>query len=218
MKEEKLNPKNIENTVKKIAWRKFFQIIKADSSTWILILSNILTIFIAIIQNGEIPKIMFLYWAQSVIIGFFTFFKIISLRELSTKNFKLNDRNVKPTNFTKYYAAFFFLIHYGGFHTGYLLILMLEFQVKLNSLYLLIPAGIFLVNHLFSFIYNYKADSKKVRNIGSIMFFPYARIIPMHLTIIFGSLLIKDTFTLIFFLGLKTIADVIMHLIEHSEE
>jgi len=201
--------------VYKLNWSTLF---KFDSSTIILITSNIITIFIALIQNWEPIQIMLVYWIQSVIIGFFTFIKIISLKEFSTKNFKTNNKNVEPNSGTKYSTAFFFLVHYGGFHAGYLLILILEFQLKLNTLLLLIPSILFFINHLYSFVYNYKADSEKVRNIGSIMFFPYARIIPMHLTIIFGSFLAANQFTLILFLGLKTIADVIMHLIEHSKE
>jgi len=46
------------------------------------------------------------------------------------------------------------------------------------------------------------------------MFFPYARIIPMHLTIIFGMLLGKGAIVL--FLTLKTLADMIMHVLEHN--
>ena len=45
------------------------------------------------------------------------------------------------------------------------------------------------------------------------MFYPYARIIPMHLTIIFGS---SFGGTLPLFLVLKTFADAIMHVVEHN--
>ena len=49
------------------------------------------------------------------------------------------------------------------------------------------------------------------------MFFPYLRILPMHLTIIVGGAIgSAGTGALLFFLVLKTIADVIMHRIEHS--
>jgi hypothetical protein len=45
------------------------------------------------------------------------------------------------------------------------------------------------------------------------MFYPYARIIPMHLTISFGSLS-GDALPL--FLVLKTFADATMHIVEHN--
>jgi hypothetical protein len=57
--------------------------------------------------------------------------------------------------------------------------------------------------------------------VGKMMFFPYARIIPMHLTILFGGILSSwGTFagkmTLAFFMLLKTFADVIMHIVEKN--
>ena len=48
--------------------------------------------------------------------------------------------------------------------------------------------------------------------------FPYARIIPMHLTILLGSYFVGGAEgTLIIFLALKTLADVLMHMIEHGD-
>ncbi len=59
---------------------------------------------------------------------------------------------------------------------------------------------------------------KRTPNIGTIMFFPYARVIPMHLTIVIGGHFTKGSQgALILFLALKTIADLIMHMIEHAE-
>ena len=65
-------------------------------------------------------------------------------------------------------------------------------------------------------------DEKKKPNIGRILFFPYARILPMHLTIMFGGSLMNSGWTgaqvaLIFFLLLKTVADIMMHMMEHAE-
>jgi hypothetical protein len=45
------------------------------------------------------------------------------------------------------------------------------------------------------------------------MFYPYLRIIPMHFTIIFGSMLPQGMLPL--FVLLKTGADAGMHLVEH---
>ena len=50
------------------------------------------------------------------------------------------------------------------------------------------------------------------------MFFQYARVIPMHLTIILGSRFAKGSLTeLLIFLVLKTVADLIMHMVEHAD-
>ena len=47
------------------------------------------------------------------------------------------------------------------------------------------------------------------------MFTPYLRIIPMHLTIILGATLGGGAGLIVFGI-LKTIADAIMHVIEHK--
>ena len=54
-------------------------------------------------------------------------------------------------------------------------------------------------------------------NIGRLFVFPYARIVPMHLSIIFGNLLeVQSTGEVVMFLGIKTLADVIMHMKERG--
>ena len=45
------------------------------------------------------------------------------------------------------------------------------------------------------------------------MIYPYARIIPMHLTIIIGATFVN---ALPFFLVLKTFSDAVMHVVEHK--
>lgn len=47
------------------------------------------------------------------------------------------------------------------------------------------------------------------------MFAPYARIIPMHLIIIFGAIM-SSQIKLILFLGLKTLVDLISHTLKHN--
>jgi hypothetical protein len=58
------------------------------------------------------------------------------------------------------------------------------------------------------------ADLRGTPNIGTLMFVPYIRIIPMHLTIILGVML-EDGLGLLLFGSLKTVADVAMHKVEH---
>ena len=187
-----------------------------DLSSLILIVSNIITIYIAVSQNWNLSTLMFVYWAQNAIIGLFTFAKILSLKKFSTKNFKINHAPASPTIATKYFTAFFFLVHYGMFHLIYFLFLVTNFSISNALMPVFFSILILFGNHLFSYIYNFKEDSNKLKSIGTIMFFPYARIIPMHLTIVFGYFLIQSSTGLIFFLCLKTLADLIMHITEHK--
>jgi hypothetical protein len=215
--------KVVENKVN--LW-KFFNL---DSSLILLIISNILTIIFALKGNWSLIVIMWAFWIQSVIIGIFNFIKILSLKKFSTENFKINNQPVKPTDSTKHFTALFFLFHYGFFHFIYMVFLLsnnaeingvpVTYNLSLTGseiIWIIITGIIFFSNHLFSYIKNYENDSKKVRNIGTLMFFPYARIIPMHLTICMGLFLSSSPNSILFFMILKTLADVVMHQIEHK--
>lgn len=132
----------------------------------------------------------------------------------------VNDRAVEPTRKTKFQTAWFFAFHYGFFHLVYAIFLILVFIAPKSSgpisLSLILgSAAIFFANHLFSFFYNRNRDTGE-ENIGQIMFLPYARILPMHLMIIFGIFL-KGAVGLIIFIFMKTTADLIMHIFEHKK-
>lgn len=192
----------------------------SDRSLWFLLSSNLIVIFLAVAQGWNLSILMWIYWFQSVTIGFFNFIRMLKLKEFSTKGLTINGQPAQPTQSTKIFTAIFFLIHYGLFHFGYLIFLLTDLTRKTfskgwNSIdfkYILLAALLFFINHLFSYIYNQPRDTKK-QNIGSLMFYPYARIIPMHITLIFSSTIGA---TLPLFLALKTFADCIMHIVEHK--
>jgi len=192
-----------------------------DPSLFTLLASNLVAIGLALAFGWSLLTIMLAYWAQSIIIGFFNILRILSLKDFSTKGFTINNRPVKPTQGTKLITAVFFAFHYGGFHLGYAMFLgsfAAGSGTGIDFGQVLFMAGIFFANHLFSFLYNLAKDKRK-QNLGKIMFFPYARIIPMHFTILFGGMVMgvgqAQGFLLVLFLGLKTLADLAMHAIEH---
>jgi len=193
-----------------------------DLSLWFLLFSNIVTIYFAITENWDLSVIVWVYWFQSITIGFFNFIRILQLKEFSTENFQINGHSVQPTEKTKVSSALFFLFHFGFFHFVYFVFLStggITFnETSQNTLnfvevkYIALAVLLFFINHLFSFFYNKPQDTRK-QNIGSLMSYPYARIIPMHLTIIFGTMFGG---ALSLFLTLKTFADIIMHIVEHN--
>ncbi|PIN85195.1 MAG: hypothetical protein COV47_03450 [Candidatus Diapherotrites archaeon CG11_big_fil_rev_8_21_14_0_20_37_9] len=120
-------------------------------------------------------------------------------------------------------SAIFFVFHYGFFHFIYAMFLGVFLfegaKLPVDFSTVLIMAVVFFINHLFSFIYNRDTELAKVQNIGKVVFSPYLRIIPMHLTIIFGmSLAIFGWLgtAVILFILLKTATDALMHIIEHT--
>jgi hypothetical protein len=190
-----------------------------DRSVVFLLLSNMFTILLALYQQWDVGELMWIYWGQSVVIGYFNVHRILDLRQFSTEGFRINNRPVKPTRKTQRDTAVFFALHYGFFHFAYMVFLVTDTQVR----GVLAWAGVavcvfaFYLNHRFSYRYNSKREERRVPNIGSIMFFPYVRIIPMHLMIVAGSRLAGDSNTgLLVFLLLKTVADVAMHVIGHA--
>lgn len=196
-----------------------------------LLVSNIIVIILAIVQKWNTSTVLWVYWVQSIIIGFFQFLRILSLKKFTSENFTINNEQVlfsrnKPTlskSQTKVFTAFFFMFHYGFFHFIYAIFLFNLFRNQtFDFIYLFIGGFIFFINHTFSYFHNEQVlsnqnriiDEQKVQNIGMLVFTPYARIIPMHLIIIFGALLGQSA--LIVFLLLKTLADLLMHTIKHQ--
>ncbi|MDX2456862.1 MAG: DUF6498-containing protein [Gammaproteobacteria bacterium] len=191
----------------------------SDRSMVVLLLSNLVTIALAVYQQWDVFVLMWVYWGQSVIIGYFNVRRILDLKKFSTSGFKINNRSVKPTPETQRQTAVFFALHYGIFHFAYVVFLTADTKVAggFPVFNVLVCIGVFYLNHWFSYRYNREQEQDRVPNIGNIMFFPYIRIIPMHLMIVAGvSALGGSAGALIVFLLLKTAADVAMHVVEHA--
>ncbi|MGC1122656.1 MAG: DUF6498-containing protein [Candidatus Methanofastidiosia archaeon] len=191
-----------------------FNLFYKDLSFWVLLFSNGVTIFYALAETWSLLTLMVIYWVQSVIIGGFNVGRILSLQEFSTEGFTMNDQPVPPTGETKRQVATFFSLHYGFFHFIYGVFLATQ-AGYVGIQYVAVGSVIFLVDHFFSFKYNRERDRKKIQNIGRLMFFPYARILPMHLVIIAFGVISSGTLPLVVFLALKTLADLVMHAVEH---
>ena len=200
-----------------------------DSSGFAILLSNGVAIAVAMLQNWDLRPLMALYWCQSVIIGGFNFLRMMRLRQFTTQGMTSNDEPVPETAEGKRSTAIFFAIHYGFFHLGYLVFIsIMSFDDQSDStfdgpweptgydwLWLLVGVVSFLAGHWYSFRKNVVADLAGRPNLGTMMFLPYARIIPMHLTIIFGFWMGSNRGALLLFMLLKTAADFLMHVVEH---
>ncbi|MCX8104344.1 MAG: DUF6498-containing protein [Ignavibacterium album] len=218
--------KTLENK-RKISIKELWE--KVDfgkPTTWGVIGSNVAVIFFAIVDRLSASEVMWIYWIQSVIIGLFNFFRILLLKNFSTTGFKQNGKEVLPTKAAKISTAVFFLFHYGFFHLIYAVflgtfpLLLDESKNSPGNFYLLFTAIIFLINYGIEFYKEQTTISDEVPNLGTVMFMPYFRIIPMHLTIILGgfiaaagSFLKTDTSLLVIILlmSIKTFIDLITH-------
>lgn len=195
-------------------------------STLSLIFSNLLVIVFAVVDNLSALNILWIYWSQSVIIGIFNFLKIITLKEFSTEGFRQGNKQVLPTKGAKISTAIFFLFHYGFFHVIYAVFLggfsnfMHSSADGNESNFTLYAAAAFFISYLIEFIKSRNEEPETLPNLGKLMFAPYARIIPMHFTIILGgfigaagSFFAADTnlAIIVLFTGIKTVVDLITH-------
>lgn len=204
-----------------------------------LVFANIVTIVLAILGNWDLATVLFIYWAQSVIIGIFSVISILgadteAIRENLQK--PIDERggteNVTPgfARIYLYIMAGFFTLHYGLFHLGYYFFIVdssLFGAVNFADPGIWLACGLFFANHLYSHITYRHAGPKDYRYVNENFFSPYGRIIPMHLTIIFGSIVIfalqllgltTTLPVLVLFLLLKTYSDINAHLIKHERE
>ncbi|MCB1530499.1 MAG: hypothetical protein H6853_05905 [Rhodospirillales bacterium] len=189
-----------------------------DPSFWAVILGNFISIVMAYVQQWPLYEIMWVYWSQSVVIGIINVIRMLSLKEFTTKGMTMNDAPVPETQEGKRGVATFFTFHYGFFHFGYAVFLWQE--MPLNELpaddlaFLILAILTFISIHGYSFRHNFAADFKQQKpNLGTLMFYPYLRILPMHLVIITGGMMGHSA--ILTFMVLKTLADGAMHLVEH---
>ncbi|MDD4136630.1 MAG: DUF6498-containing protein [Methanoregula sp.] len=204
-----------------------------------LIFANTVTIALAIIGNWDLATVMFIYWAQSIIIGIFS---VISLLGADTAALRADLQNpiderggsvtITPRFVWVYKCllAGFFCLHYGLFHWGYYVFIVesgIFGTVNFTDPNLWLSCGIFFANHLYSHITYRHNEAKGALYVNEQFFTPYRRIVPMHLTIIFGSIvvlvlqvcgIVSTMPVLVLFLLLKTYTDISAHLDKHYQE
>jgi hypothetical protein len=188
-----------------------------DRSLTFLLITNLATVVLTVLQQWNITDLLWICWGQSVVIGYYNVHRIVDLDRLSTDGFMSNNQSEESMCETQRCTAMCFAILYGLFILVYGVFLLTTFRIHpgfpLTGVLLCILA--FWFTHRFSYYYNRDRDSV-VSNIGYLMFFPYVRIIPMNLVILLGgSIAGNDPVALVMLLMLKTAADVAMHVIEH---
>jgi len=138
-------------------------------------------------------EVLWIYWCQSVIIGIFHFVEIGSLKAFSTDGLRKDGQPIPPTRGVRNSTALFFLFHYGFFHVIYAAFLG-GFAALSGRGFggaggkpVFYSAAIFFLRYLVDFLWSKRAAPAETPNLGRLMLVPYARIIPMHLTIILGA-------------------------------
>lgn len=188
-------------------------------STRLLLVSNALTLVAAIVLDWRIQTLLWPYWIQSVIIGWYSRKRMLALTNFTTEGLTSNGKTVEATRAGARSAANFFALHYGFFHFVYFMFLA-QGASQLTLWDYVAFAGLalsFAVNHGVSYRQNIEADVRGRPNLGVLLFLPYLRVIPMHITILVGGAVAgQATATILLFVVMKTTADVLMHKAEHA--
>jgi hypothetical protein len=191
-----------------------------------LLAANLITIVLAVIEGWDLASVLFIYWVQSIIIGIFTIITLLTadMAQPASKGGGWSSLKVRM------FLAGFFALHYGAFHWGYYSIIVeggLFGPVDFANSGLWASCGLFFINHLFSFFYHRGSPEQPAQDPMEIFMRPYNRIVPMHMTIIFGGILILVLEflgittvmpVLVIFLAVKTYVDIGTHLQKHRQQ
>jgi hypothetical protein len=194
------------------------------SSVIFLLGANAVPLLGVLLGGWDLVEIIFAYWAENVVIGFFSLLKMIFAQD-DTRGWL-----IILTVFMKILGCAFFIVHFGGFtaaHGAVLYAIFHEFlNLRIQPLELLymgryVVAALF-ISHGYSFVVNYliKGERKQVKGRSDPMFEPYKRILVMHLTMAFGTGFIifygQPFFMLLILVILKTGVDLHAHLKERK--
>jgi len=190
-----------------------------DSALYGILIGNAVTLTGAIVEHWPVLPVLWVYWGQSVAIGVINVIRILCLKEFSTAGFTSNGGPVPENDKGKRSTAAFFAFHFGFFHLIYALFLTSGGFGRTMSGWvpatIVLNVAMFAAAHGYSLIKTHGHDLRSKRpNLGVLMFYPYLRIIPMHLTIILGMAFPAGALPL--FILLKTGADVGLHIVEHK--
>lgn len=200
-----------------------------------LILVNVVLLALALIQQWSVFMVVFVFWIENVIIGFFNILKMLKAQPAPVDPAKAEGAEVmlNNTGCGKYFFAFFFMIHYYAFCAGHVVFIFVLFLGDLfggikghmemaDWINIGIGAvGIF-ISHAISFGTNYigKKEYENV-NLKSLMMSPYKRIVLVHVFIIGAGFVLTSgegvswLLLALFMIG-KTIIDLRQHYKEHE--
>lgn len=179
-------------------------------SAWVLVGVNVAPILGVVALGWRLGDLLLLYWLESAVVGFYNIGKMLSLK-----------------SWANLFHVPFFVIHYGGFMAGHLvflgaLLLPMSGTSIGEGLRATWPAGILLVlSHGVSFWTNFILGGERTRTtLDKLFATPYARIVIMHVAILFGALAALALGTplavLVLLVALKTTVDLWAHVRERK--
>ena len=192
-----------------------FRKILIDPAFWVLMGVNIFLIYKYEHNPAIFTTLVWLYYAQNLLYGFFTFLDILTTRNFDETTMKLFGKNGQANPKPSFKAAWGFLMFFGFFHFVYLVFLATmhksgPFQWDFFKDMLLV----FLVFQIVNFIQHKIQNKKNVVKLVQITGLPLLRVLPMHLCILVPAFLKISNLTV--FLVIKVAVDAITYIITTS--
>jgi hypothetical protein len=181
-----------------------------DHELWFVLGFNVLLIALHAYHQLNVAELILLYYAQSVLIGFQ--YAVRMFAGVTAAKVRKQQAN--------FFGPLFFMFHYGIFHLVYAVFILAGLSKWNNEPGALTELGALLVGLLVSTILStisdIRYDLKHHQPMTGFSFLPYLRIVPMHLFIIFGLRTENQAWAVYLFLLLKTVSDVVMHVLTHK--
>ena len=183
---------------------------------------NLMPLAGVFVLGWEVAAILFLYWAENVVVGLFNILKMSKARGGTVRtNFTVNDRPAQQTGRT--WLIFFFLVHYGMFTLGHGIFVMILFGIPSGEFgWIALSLLLLFVSHGVSYFSNFIGNGEYLRVSYQDLFIqPYSRIVVMHITIILGGFFVKGLGSppaaLAVMVTLKIAIDIFAHLRERRK-
>jgi Family of unknown function (DUF6498) len=197
------------------------------ASVWFLVAANLLPLYGVLAWGWEVFPLLALFWMENVMVGVLNVARMLCVDPVDA-----------PLWLAKLFVVPFFCVHYGMFtfvHGLFVFSSMLGGQGyeasgsgllgpalrAAHDFNLWLPLGALAASHLFSFFWNYlyRGEFRRAA-LSLLMMKPYARVMVLHVTILFGGLaamkLGSPVWALCLLVGVKMAIDVHAHRKEHK--
>ncbi|KAA9133981.1 hypothetical protein F3N42_00045 [Marinihelvus fidelis] len=206
-------------------------------SGWVLLAVNLGVLVGVLRYDWSVFEIVFLYWAENVIIGVINVLRMLMASPLPIPKEVPRDEIPAPAKKilwiinigAKLFMVPFFCVHYGIFtlvHGAFVFDLFekegshgMDYWQSIPDFMttaLAMSLAALAISHLYSFFANYIGRGEwRTATVGEMMARPYGRIIVLHITIIFGGIAAQALGSplglLLVLVLLKTVTDLAMH-------
>lgn len=192
----------------------------------VMVLANLAPVYGVLYFGWTVFPVILFFWFENVIIGVFNVLKFLaaepgSILKWLGKLFLIPFFCFHYGMFTFVHGIFVFGMFGGGFSKGGSLEFLQVWNV-FREQNLFGPVIALVISHGVSFFWNYIGKGEyKTASLDMLMAGPYARVVVLHLTILFGGLLAKvlgaPVYALLLLVLLKIVVDIKAHIRERRK-